>query len=105
MVGLVFIFDTSHDTGIGKIVHTRANESFCDPHRDEPRTRAKQILEILKSVADEENVPAVTRGEEPRRKYNPGWKKIKEFNLKRYVARQRKELGLDGPSASPPSSP
>ena len=73
----------------------------CDQYRDEPRTRARKILDIFTNVSSEEISPTVTEEIKPRRKYNPGWKKIEEVNLKRYVAKQRKELGLDGPPTSP----
>jgi hypothetical protein len=73
----------------------------CDQYRDEPRTRSKQILDIFLNVPSGEINPSVTEEIKSRRKHNPGWKKIKEFNLKRYVAKQRKELGLDDPPASP----
>lgn len=77
---------------------------LCDQYRDRPRTRVKQLLHILKDVSPEEISPAVTEEIKPGRKNNPGWKKIEEVNLKRYVAKQRKELkdlGLDDSPASP----
>lgn len=37
------------------------NSPGCDPYRDRPRTRARQILDIFLSVATEENNHAVTK--------------------------------------------
>jgi hypothetical protein len=34
-------------------------------------------------------------------KPRPGWKKFEEYNRERNEAKQRKELGLDGPAGSP----
>ncbi|MSU74377.1 hypothetical protein EXS57_01205 [Candidatus Kaiserbacteria bacterium] len=77
---------------------------ICDQYRDEPRTHARQILDIFTSVAIEEIIPAVTDLADvlpsKKKKPNPGWKKLEEVNLKRYVAKVKKgweELGLDGP--------
>lgn len=70
------------------------HNTFCDPHRDEPRTRARQILDILVSVDENTISPVVTDLEAillPEKKPNPGWEKLKEFNQKRYVAKVKKE--------------
>ena len=68
----------------------------CDPHRDRHRTRIKQILDIFIGVDSEESIPVVTDLANvlpsKKKKPNPGWKKLEEVNLKRYVAKVKKEI-------------
>ena len=99
---------SSDNLSLARIMREVFVRQICDPHRDRHRTRIKQILDIFIGVDSEESIPVVTDLANvlpsKKKKPNPGWKKLEEVNLKRYVARQRKELkelGLDSPPTSP----
>jgi hypothetical protein len=61
-----------------------------DPYRDEPRTRAKQILAIFEADRElwtSKVIPITTKIKEP----NPGWENLEKYNRKRMAEKKRRE--------------